>query len=121
MREITRRGFLKKGIAGAGLVALSPSVISLPSEQESNIIYRTLGKTEIKVPVISFGVMRAYMHAYGYSMPSMARELLSELGTSADPFSKCDVCNIKCSRNFSLKEKITDVSRLVNVPADFLA
>jgi hypothetical protein len=59
MKEISRRGFLKKGMTGAGLIALSPSIISIKSEQADNIIYRTLGKTGIKVPVISFGVMRS--------------------------------------------------------------
>ena len=41
-------------------MALSPSLVSASSSaQEKNIIYRTLGKTGMKVPVISFGVMRA--------------------------------------------------------------
>ena len=61
MNNINRRGFLRTGIAGAaGIVALSPSFISARSdEQQEGIIYRTLGKTGMKVPVISFGVMRA--------------------------------------------------------------
>lgn len=72
-----------------------------------------------KLPVPD--LMRAYMYAYGYGMPSMAQNLISDLGTSGDPCNSCDGCNVVCSRNFSIKEKITDVSRLVNVPADFLA
>ena len=61
MKNINRRGFLRTGIAGAaGIVALSPlSASALTAEQQENIIYRTLGKTGMKVPVISFGVMRA--------------------------------------------------------------
>ena len=66
-------------------------------------------------------LMRAYMYAYGYSMPSMAQNLLAELGTTADPCGNCGSCNIKCSRNFSIHERISDVSRLVNVPSGFLA
>jgi predicted aldo/keto reductase-like oxidoreductase len=66
-------------------------------------------------------LMRAYMYAYGYASPSMAKNLLGELGIQGDPCSACDVCRVDCSRNFRVKEKITDVSRLVNVPADFLA
>ena len=65
-------------------------------------------------------LMRAYMYAYGYSSPSMAHDLLSELGTSADPCQDCDNCTIDCTKRFRVKEKITDISRLVNVPADFL-
>jgi hypothetical protein len=61
MNNINRRGFLKTGITGAaGIVALSPSLIAAESSSQQNeVIYRTLGKTGMKIPVISFGVMRA--------------------------------------------------------------
>src|SRR5664280_1634368 len=60
MKNINRRGFLKTGIAGAaGIVALSPSLTSAKSDQQKDIILRTLGNTGMKIPVISFGVMRA--------------------------------------------------------------
>ncbi len=66
-------------------------------------------------------LMRAYMYAYGYSNPSQAYSLLAELQAGDNPCSTCTGdCKVKCSRNFNVKEKITDVSRLVNVPADFL-
>jgi predicted aldo/keto reductase-like oxidoreductase len=65
-------------------------------------------------------LMRAYMYAYGYSMPSMAQTLLGDLGISGNPCSSCTTCSARCSRNFRLKEKITDITRLVNVPSDFL-
>jgi len=66
-------------------------------------------------------LMRAYMYAYGYSNPLMAKTLLGELGITNDPCGKCEVCNVQCSRNFRIKEKISDVSRLSNVPSDFLS
>jgi predicted aldo/keto reductase-like oxidoreductase len=66
-------------------------------------------------------LMRAYMYAYGYLQPSMAQDLIKELGTSGNPCSNCDVCNVQCSRNFRVREKITDISRLVNIPSDFLS
>jgi predicted aldo/keto reductase-like oxidoreductase len=66
-------------------------------------------------------LMRAYMYAYGYSSPLQAHTLLSELGTGPDPCAGCDGdCKIQCFRNFDIKGKIADVSRIVNVPADFL-
>ena len=41
-------------------MALSPSLAShATSDQQKDIILRTLGKTGMKIPVISFGVMRA--------------------------------------------------------------
>ena len=66
-------------------------------------------------------LMRAYMYAYGYSMPLKAQALLGELGTNSDPCSNCNECTINCTRGFSIREKIADVSRLVNVSPDFLA
>jgi uncharacterized protein len=65
-------------------------------------------------------LMRAYMYAYGYSNPSMAYDLLGELGTGSSPCVKCESCKVDCTRRFNVKEKISDISRLVNVPADFI-
>jgi uncharacterized protein len=66
-------------------------------------------------------LMRAYMYAYGYSSPSMAHSLLSEIGTSHNPCGDCNVCSVDCIKNFRIREKIADISRLVNVPVDFLS
>jgi predicted aldo/keto reductase-like oxidoreductase len=65
-------------------------------------------------------LMRAYMYAYGYSDTSKAYNLLGELGTGSAPCSNCEICKIECRRNFNIKEKIADISRLVNVPVDFI-
>jgi len=65
-------------------------------------------------------LMRAYMYAYGYSNPGLAYSLLGELGTSDNPCKGCEVCRVECTKSFNVKEKIADISRLVNVPADFL-
>lgn len=66
-------------------------------------------------------LMRAYMYAYGYSNPSQAHALLTELGYGSDPCKNCGGnCKVKCSRDFDVKEKIADISRLVDVPPDFL-
>lgn len=65
-------------------------------------------------------LMRAYMYAYGYSNPKMAHSLLAELGTSINPCNDCSSCSVSCTKRFDVKGKITDISRLVNVPEDFL-
>jgi predicted aldo/keto reductase-like oxidoreductase len=65
-------------------------------------------------------LMRAYMYAYGYSNPAMAHSLLGELGTKDNPCKECSSCTVKCTKKFDIKDKITDISRLVNVPEDFL-
>lgn len=65
-------------------------------------------------------LMRAYMYAYGYSNPNMAYALLGELGTGSSPCSNCDNCRVDCSRKFNVRDRISDISRLVNVPSDFI-
>jgi uncharacterized protein len=64
-------------------------------------------------------LMRAYMYAYGYSSTSMAHSLLSEIGTSGNPCNDCAVCSVDCIKKFRIREKITDISSLVNVPYGF--
>jgi predicted aldo/keto reductase-like oxidoreductase len=65
-------------------------------------------------------LMRAYMYAYGYSNPGMAHSLLGELGTNDNPCKDCSTCQVNCTKNFNIREKIADISRLVNVPSDFM-
>jgi len=72
----------------------------------------------VKLPVPD--LMRAYMYAYGYSNLPMAYNLLGELGTGSSPCINCESCSIDCTGKFNIREKITDVSRLVNVPSDFI-
>ncbi len=66
-------------------------------------------------------LMRAYMYAYGYSNPAMAKHLLGELDIKNNPCSDCDVCKVKCSRDFDVKQKIADITRVSDIPFDFLA
>ena len=80
---------------------------------------RCLSDCPMKLPVPD--LMRAYMYAYGYSNPGMAYSLLNELGTNDNPCRECSTCTVRCTKKFDVREKIADISRLVNVPADFLA
>jgi uncharacterized protein len=65
-------------------------------------------------------IMRAYMYAYGYANQELAYTLLTNISAGDNPCNKCEECSSTCSRNFNLKEKITDISRLVSVPSDFI-
>lgn len=65
-------------------------------------------------------LMRAYMYAYGYSDIAMAYSLLGTLGTGSAPCADCDLCKVECKGKFNLRERISDISRLVNVPSDFI-
>lgn len=73
-------------------------------------------KSNLPVPEL----MRAYMYAYGYENLRMASELIRETGVRTDPCSACDSCNATCVKGFDLREKISDISRLADVPADLL-
>lgn len=55
-----RRSFLRSGLAGAaGLAVLNKAALASKVPGSDEIIYRTLGKTGLKIPVVSFGVMRS--------------------------------------------------------------
>lgn len=66
-------------------------------------------------------MMRAYMYTYGYRQPEMAQSLLRSLGVQENPCSDCGHCTAVCTKGFNVAEKIADVSRLVNVPEEFLS
>jgi len=61
----SRRHFIKSGIAGVAGAVIAPAVIhsdtkaSQPQKNDRKFIYRTLGKTGIKVPVVSMGTYNA--------------------------------------------------------------
>jgi predicted aldo/keto reductase-like oxidoreductase len=65
----SRRHFIKKSVAGLAGVAILPSVMKGDTKEKTleaalkrktKMIYRTLGKTGLKLPIISMGVMNAY-------------------------------------------------------------
>jgi uncharacterized protein len=72
-----------------------------------------------QLPIPDF--MRAYMYAYGYRNLALAQELISELKLHAGDCRDCGNCTVHCAKGFSVAEKITDVSRLSNVPWEFLS
>jgi predicted aldo/keto reductase-like oxidoreductase len=65
--KITRRGFLTTSISGlvsTGLVGLTPRLAFADEDEkgsvpEGEIIYRTLGRTGLRIPIVGMGVMNA--------------------------------------------------------------
>jgi len=64
--ELKRRAFLKKGLTGLAAVGAVPGAVKAAAlgatatgEASAKPIVRTLGKTGLKVPVVSMGVMNA--------------------------------------------------------------
>ncbi len=56
--RMDRRNFIKSAIGGTAGIA-GGALNARPSKPEQKIVYRTLGKTGLRVPVISMGVMNA--------------------------------------------------------------
>ena len=73
-------------------------------------------KESLDIPTL----MRSYMYAYGYGNFSHARTTLKSADISGNPCIGCSTCNINCKMGFDLKEKITDIARLNEVPEEFL-
>jgi uncharacterized protein len=65
-------------------------------------------------------LMRAYMYTYGYANAAMGHELLAELDLGSNPCGDCGRCTAVCSKGFNVSEKIADISRLVDVPYEFI-
>lgn len=65
-------------------------------------------------------IMRSYMYAYGYRNLEHAQHTLIASGITENPCGNCPSCDIKCTSGFNLREKIMDIARLQNVPADLI-
>jgi hypothetical protein len=64
--------------------------------------------------------MRSYMYAYGYKNTSQAWHTLAGVEFQNNPCGECASCNVKCTAGFRVKDKILDIARLKEVPADFI-
>ncbi len=61
-KEITRREFIGRTTAGAFSIGLGIPLLKMSpvtQEQRVNIVYRTLGRTKLRIPIVSFGVMNS--------------------------------------------------------------
>lgn len=65
-------------------------------------------------------MMRAYMYNYGYKHPSLSKDTLMELSLSDKLCASCNSCSVTCTEGFDVKQKIASITRLVNVPDEFL-
>ncbi len=66
-------------------------------------------------------IMRSYMYTYGYRDMDKGKNLLADMGVVNDPCSTCDSCTVSCVKNFAVADKIKKVSRLVDVPDEFIS
>ncbi|UCH13602.1 MAG: aldo/keto reductase [Bacteroidales bacterium] len=65
-------------------------------------------------------LMRSYMYAYGYRKPSKAKETLRLVDTGKIKCNECSSCDIECSMGFNIRKKIIDITRIRDIPDEFL-
>ncbi len=65
-------------------------------------------------------IMRSYMYAYGYGEMQKARLTLDEYEVDPDPCAGCTACTVQCAKGFPVAQRIKDVSRIGEVPFEFL-
>ena len=65
-------------------------------------------------------LMRAYMYTYGYRKPGQAQDLLMSLDVQNNPCIDCDECTVDCVKSFDVAQKISDVTRLIDIPREFI-
>jgi predicted aldo/keto reductase-like oxidoreductase len=65
-------------------------------------------------------VMRSYMYAYGYRNLDLAHKTLRSSGLSSLPCVNCSDCKVTCQMGFDVRKKILDITRLKDVPEDFI-
>lgn len=65
-------------------------------------------------------LMRAYMYAYGYRNLGEAQDLLASLRLPSKICADCDSCAASCAVGFRVRERIQNVVRLREAPAQFL-
>jgi predicted aldo/keto reductase-like oxidoreductase len=115
---------LDEDIAVAGDLTLSQDekqLLAMAMDQET--LYcdgctQCLDQCRHELPIPD--LMRAYMYTYGYRETRKARDLLDELAVTPDVCATCAECTVSCTKGFAVAEKIRDVTRLREVPPEFL-
>jgi predicted aldo/keto reductase-like oxidoreductase len=65
-------------------------------------------------------LMRSYMYAYGYKNFGQAKAAMQKVDLSAKYCNLCESCQVQCTAGFDVQNKVRDIARLKEVPADFL-
>ena len=73
-------------------------------------------RKELDIPTL----MRSYMYAYGYKNMTAAKETMDTINIKDNICVDCNICSVHCSMNFNVKEKIQKITKIKNIPDDFL-
>ncbi|NJK94366.1 MAG: oxidoreductase [Bacteroidetes bacterium] len=66
-------------------------------------------------------IMRSYMYTYGYKDAGLAQDEINSLAVAELPCNLCETCSVSCTNGFAVKDRISDVWRLKQVPREFIA
>ncbi|MCP4147177.1 MAG: aldo/keto reductase [bacterium] len=66
-------------------------------------------------------VMRCYMYLYGYRQPAKSKDILTDMDVKRITCRECESCRVDCKMGFDVPGKIKDVTRLLDVPGEFLS
>jgi predicted aldo/keto reductase-like oxidoreductase len=73
-------------------------------------------RSQLDIPTI----MRCYMYAHGYQKPAKAKRVLQQIDPDRITCRECSHCSVSCQMGFNVPEKIKDISRILDIPDDFL-
>jgi len=65
-------------------------------------------------------IMRSYMYAYGHKNPAKAKETLRAVNLSGLSCQDCNTCDITCTMGFDIRNRVMDITRIKDVPGEFL-
>ena len=66
-------------------------------------------------------LMRAYMYVYGYRNLTAAQDLLFSLSLPSNLCGDCSSCPVKCLNQWNVSDRVQNIVRLREVPAEFIA
>ncbi|UCG28359.1 MAG: aldo/keto reductase [Bacteroidales bacterium] len=66
-------------------------------------------------------IIRSFMYAYGYKNLALAQTVLKNSIPDMLPCYDCDSCSVICPNGIKIKERITDIARIKEIPEEFLS
>lgn len=66
-------------------------------------------------------LMRSYMYAYGYHYSSKAKEVITNSNVAINPCRDCNQCTVQCVKGFNIAQRVTDVTKVLEISDELLA
>lgn len=66
-------------------------------------------------------LMRSYMYAFGYHYSSKAKDVIVQSNINSNPCFDCNQCTVQCIKGFDIASRITEVTKVLEIPDELLA